>query len=211
MGIFTREKTKTVAQRIDAIIDHIKSTGNMLEADNFVTVLTHIRSNPEACGIKPIDLAVDILELIVNNPVYAISKYYQVFIQAEKLYEAIFRYDEDTPEFEKLRLIFIEMYREKNVVDKTYDYLCNEEVEVGDIVSVVVFKETQEKTVEKVNIYKKEIEALKEASLRNVQSIRYIEAILRDWSKNGIRRSGKEKIQPKNSVVYNDYKWWEED
>ena len=35
--------------------------------------------------------------------------------------------------------------------DKTYDYLCNEEVEVGDIVSVVVFKETQEKTVEKVS------------------------------------------------------------
>ena len=55
------------------------------------------------------------------------------------------------------------------------------------------------------------LEALKEASLRNARSMRYIEAIINDWSKNGIKRSGRDQVPAKVNIEYNDYKWWEED
>ena len=113
MGIFSKDKTKTTAQRYDALIEKAKS----LSTDEFVKVLTILKSQPDSSAIKPEDLCVDILEMIVSNRAYSPSKYYQLFNQAEKLYEAIFFYDEETPNFDKLRLVFLEMYREKNIVD----------------------------------------------------------------------------------------------
>ncbi len=54
------------------------------------------------------------------------------------------------------------------------------------------------------------LDALREASMRNVHSMRYIETILLDWAKNGVKRSGKEKIKPKDDdEEYIDYHWWE--
>ncbi len=116
MGIFVKDNVKTVPQRIDIIIDRLKAAGIGAESE-FVSVLNIIKRQPDSSAIKPDDLCADIIELIVANPKYSPSKYYQVFCQAEKIYQAVFRYDDASPDFDKLRLIYIEMYREKNVVE----------------------------------------------------------------------------------------------
>lgn len=55
------------------------------------------------------------------------------------------------------------------------------------------------------------LDALKEAALSNVHSFRYIEKILINWSKDGVRRSGKERIEPvEDDEEFVEYKWWEE-
>lgn len=55
------------------------------------------------------------------------------------------------------------------------------------------------------------LDALKEATLHNAHSFRYIEKILIDWTKNGIKRSGKEKIEPVDDEEFIEYNWWDED
>lgn len=122
MSIFSKDKVKTVAQRYDAVIDKVKSSNGEGEADRFLAALNLMKNQPESSAIKPDELCIDIVELIAMNRAYEPSKYYQIFCQAEKLYEAVFIYDDETPDFEKLRLIFIEMYRERNVVEnKLFD------------------------------------------------------------------------------------------
>lgn len=55
-------------------------------------------------------------------------------------------------------------------------------------------------------------EALKEATLSHVHNMRYINKILIDWAKHGIKRSGREKIERPDPVVeIVDYPWWEEE
>ena len=55
-------------------------------------------------------------------------------------------------------------------------------------------------------------EALKEATLSHVHNMRYINKILIDWAKHGIKRSGREKIERQDPVVeIVDYPWWEEE
>ena len=44
-------------------------------------------------------------------------------------------------------------------------------------------------------------EALKEATLSHVHNMRYINKILIDWAKHGIKRSGREKIERQDPVV----------
>lgn len=57
------------------------------------------------------------------------------------------------------------------------------------------------------------IDALKEATLSNVHNMRYIEKILIDWAKHGIKRSGRERVdEPQTKEVeLVDYPWWEEE
>ncbi len=54
--------------------------------------------------------------------------------------------------------------------------------------------------------------ALKEATLHNAHSFRYIEKILIDWTKNGVKRSGRERIvHNHDDEELVEYQWWDED
>lgn len=55
--------------------------------------------------------------------------------------------------------------------------------------------------------------ALKEATLSNVHSLRYIEKILIDWAKHGVKTSKDHRVtkQEAEMVELVDYKWWLED
>ena len=54
--------------------------------------------------------------------------------------------------------------------------------------------------------------ALKEAVFNGAVHMRYINKILIDWAKHGIKRSGREKIERQDPVVeIVDYPWWEEE
>lgn len=56
------------------------------------------------------------------------------------------------------------------------------------------------------------LNALKEATLSNVHNMRYIEKILIDWARHGVKQSGREKVATpqKETIELVDYPWWEE-
>lgn len=53
------------------------------------------------------------------------------------------------------------------------------------------------------------IKALKEAVKSQVLNFRYIEGILSNWAKNGIKQRYIEQEEPKRTVPISEYKWWE--
>lgn len=55
-------------------------------------------------------------------------------------------------------------------------------------------------------------EALKEATLSHVHNMRYIDKILIDWSRHGMKKSGRERYQEAvKDIKIDDYEWWNED
>lgn len=55
------------------------------------------------------------------------------------------------------------------------------------------------------------LNALKEATLSNVHNMRYIERILIDWAKHGMKVSGRETVDTQEKVVnLVEYDWWNE-
>lgn len=57
------------------------------------------------------------------------------------------------------------------------------------------------------------LNALKEATLSHVHNMRYIEKILIDWAKHGVKQSGREKVVASNqqkAIKIIDYPWWED-
>lgn len=55
------------------------------------------------------------------------------------------------------------------------------------------------------------LQALKEATLSNVHNMRYIEKILVDWAKHGVKTSGRERVEvPQEKIELVQYNWWEE-
>ena len=118
MSIFSKDKVVTVAQRFDAAIDYIRSIGDGYEeAGRLEDVLSTFKSRPDASAIKPAELCADIVECIIHNKAYSPGKYLTLYNTAEMLYQAVFVYDDETPDFDKLRLVFLEMYRERGVVE----------------------------------------------------------------------------------------------
>lgn len=53
------------------------------------------------------------------------------------------------------------------------------------------------------------VKALKEAVKSQVLNFRYIEGILSNWAKNGIKQRYIEQDEPKRTVPISEYKWWE--
>lgn len=55
------------------------------------------------------------------------------------------------------------------------------------------------------------VKALKEAVKSQVLNFRYIEGILSNWAKNGVKMRYVESEEPKRTVPVSEYKWWEDE
>lgn len=55
------------------------------------------------------------------------------------------------------------------------------------------------------------VKALKEAVKSQVLNFRYIEGILHNWAKNGVKTRYVESEEPQRSVPISEYKWWEDE
>lgn len=55
------------------------------------------------------------------------------------------------------------------------------------------------------------VKALKEAVKSQVLNFRYIEGILHNWAKNGVKPRYVESEEPQRSVPISEYKWWEDE
>lgn len=53
------------------------------------------------------------------------------------------------------------------------------------------------------------LDALKEATLSNVRNMRYIEKILIEWAKHGVKRSGRDSVHAtQKPIELVEYEWW---
>ena len=53
------------------------------------------------------------------------------------------------------------------------------------------------------------LDALKEATLSNVRNMRYIEKILIEWAKHGVKRSGRDAVSSNQKPIdLVEYEWW---
>ena len=124
MGIFTKDKTKTPAQRFDALIAKAEAVSADKEMDMFVMLLQRLKNQKEDLTIRPVELCLDVLEtiLFVNDSDYRAADYLPVYYDAEKIYKEICVYDEFSEQFEDLRLILIEMFTTNGIYpNKMYD------------------------------------------------------------------------------------------
>lgn len=55
------------------------------------------------------------------------------------------------------------------------------------------------------------VKALKEAVKSQVLNFRYIEGILHNWAKNGVKTRYVESEEPQRTVPISEYKWWEDE
>lgn len=55
------------------------------------------------------------------------------------------------------------------------------------------------------------VKALKEAVKSQVLNFRYIEGILNNWAKNGIKQRYVESEEPQRKIPISEYKWWEDE
>ncbi len=108
------------------------------------------------------------------------------------------------------RLVYDTIQVEKPVEEKKVNLLASFEKEFGrpltpyEIESLKTWKQMgyQDDFI---------LSALKEATLNGVHNFRYIEKILINWTKDGVKKTGKEKIEaPQDDEEFIEYKWWEE-
>lgn len=111
------------------------------------------------------------------------------------------------PFYHKLSFLIMKEKKCQEVDKNIFDTF---EVEFGRTLSPIEY----EKIREWMEVYSKEMieEALKEAILNQVTSLRYIDKILADWSKKGIRIREFKKEAPKNIVKEEllEYDWLNE-
>lgn len=125
MGRFLKEKVKTPAQRFDALIERAEFNAGNSVTDSFLMALKKMKSQNDTIVIRPVELCLDVLEEIVfdnTTDFHPKSNYFLALIDAEKMYKDIFVFDEETDNFETLRLIFIEMFTKNNIyINKMFD------------------------------------------------------------------------------------------
>lgn len=118
-----------------------------------------------------------------------------VYISAEPLIEKLLVQENHTIEPERKELNLIEVFE-------------NEFARSLSPMEMEVINEWKQKNYSDEHI----LLALKEATLSNVHSLRYIEKILIDWAKHGVKTSKDHranKIEEEEELI--DYKWWLEE
>ena len=130
MGLFNRfaEKPKgyDCMKRFNELLAEVEALYQYHTNKNFVGYLQKIKNEPEKAPIKPMELFVDTLEVILANKTnFNSDNYLNIMRRDESIYKDIFVYDEKTPDFDLLKIIFIEIFDENGIAARN---LFNEEL-----------------------------------------------------------------------------------
>ncbi len=120
MGIFDRKnEDKNQMDRFEDIVSDVQNLYSVEKDKKFSEYLTYLKFNPNNSVIKPIDLLCDTLDAILANKTnFGVNNQMNVMRKAEEIYKEIFVYEENTPDYELLKIIYIEMFAENGVVAK---------------------------------------------------------------------------------------------
>lgn len=120
MGLFDRKnEDKNQMDRFEDIVSDVQNLYSVEKDKKFSEYLTYLKFNPNNSVIKPIDLLCDTLDAILENKTnFGVNNQMNVMRKAEEIYKEIFVYEENTPDYELLKIIYIEMFAENGVVAK---------------------------------------------------------------------------------------------
>lgn len=120
MGLFDRKnEDKNQMDRFEDIVSDVQNLYSVEKDKKFSEYLTYLKFNPNNSAIKPIDLLCDTLDAILANKTnFGVNNQMNVMRKAEEIYKEIFVYEENTPDYELLKIIYIEMFAENGVVAK---------------------------------------------------------------------------------------------
>lgn len=113
MGIFG---TKTDQDAREKQI--IKDLDQVEETRRIAYRLNDIKNNPDNALMKPYFLYFDVLEMVMSNSQFKEKDYGWLLDTAEGVYKDVFVYEEETPDFENLRLVFLELFDKDSAVNR---------------------------------------------------------------------------------------------
>ncbi len=120
MGLFDRKnEDKNQMDRFEDIVNDVQNLYSVEKDKKFLEYLTYLKYNPNNSIIKPMDLLCDVLDAILENKAnFGINNQMNIMRKAEEIYKEIFLYEENTPDYELLKIIYIELFAENGVIAK---------------------------------------------------------------------------------------------
>lgn len=122
MGILDRvvgtDKGDRADKRLRDLSDSLEKSYLASDANSFIEYLRYILRSPNSTPIQPLDMFVNVVELITNNRSdFAHGKlYYSTLKTAEQIYECMFEFDIKTPNFDELSLMYYEFFNANGVI-----------------------------------------------------------------------------------------------
>lgn len=118
MGLFDKKSTdnKEYLKKLNKIIDDLNYTFNYTYSQSvdksFIQYLSAVEKDPDSAKIQPLELLVETVTAIVGNKNdYNINTYTAAMKKAGEIYDKMFPYGEETPEFGMLAMAFVNFFR----------------------------------------------------------------------------------------------------
>lgn len=116
MDIFKKKTTDERIERTERLIQRLQIAPEMHVRD-LGGKLRKLVKNPEESVIKPVYLYADCIEMMMENSAeFQPWEYADALSYGEQIYKEIFLFDEETPEFEQMQMVFLELFDEKSVI-----------------------------------------------------------------------------------------------
>lgn len=123
MGFFDRFENKPkdydCMTRLGQLIAELESMYSLSTSKNFLNYVQKIKLEPEESVIRPIELFVDVVEaMLANRTNFNKDNYMNIIRKAESIYNDIFVFGEKTPDYDLLRIIYLELFDEYGVISR---------------------------------------------------------------------------------------------
>lgn len=106
-------------KRIVQVGEELKNQQYSASAHNFGEYLTNIKKNQAEIVIQPLSLMADTMEVISSNKKnFKPQNYEKAYQVACNIYNLMFYHQEETPNFESLRIVFLELFEEDGILSK---------------------------------------------------------------------------------------------
>lgn len=117
MSVFGRFQLDEENKRTDELVRKLKA--NPSEEVSYIgKYIERVNNKPEDAPIKPACLYTEIVEVMLGNKAIKPKEYMQAIEYGEEIYKHCFPYDEDTPDFDNIRLVFVKLFDENGAVEK---------------------------------------------------------------------------------------------
>ena len=118
MGLFGKKRSSAEANQERRLRNLIEEETNREDEDlEFLTYLYKIKDSEVEPVIRPRSLFLDVVEMIMSNPVdFKSGERLATVYRAEWIYRKLFIYDEETPNVEDLQRVFVELFDEGGAI-----------------------------------------------------------------------------------------------
>ena len=118
MGLFSKKVTDKESAKANELCDFLKEHVNG-KCKRLWQDIRDYEYNPLKCIIRPFELYLDVVEATIKNSVdFSEEKWLDAVRYGEEIYPHIFFMEEQTPGFEELQAIFLEMFDIGGVISK---------------------------------------------------------------------------------------------